>query len=229
MPLTVAALRRYPVKSMGGEPLEQLTLDARGVQGDRWYAVVDDDGRLASGKNTTRFRRRDAVFDHSAATGESGDVVVSGAAGQWSVGDHALDAVLSDATGAAVRVAPEAGVAHHDAGQVSLVGTATLEWCAERWGIDADPRRLRANLVLATDEPFIEEEWIGRTLGIGGAALVVARRISRCRTIDLDQDGVRAQGRWLRPLTQERDMCVAMYADVEATGTVRSGDAVTLR
>lgn len=78
MPTEVVNLRRYPVKSMGGEGLPRATLDHRGLVGDRWWAVEDEDGRFASGKDTRRFRRRDAVFAYAAAPHESGDVTVRG-------------------------------------------------------------------------------------------------------------------------------------------------------
>ncbi len=63
----VTAIRRYPVKSMGGETLDRVELDARGLVGDRAWAVRDGESRLASGKNTKRLVRRDGVFAFSAA------------------------------------------------------------------------------------------------------------------------------------------------------------------
>ena len=72
MPITVAAIRRYPVKSMGGESLDLVELDARGLVGDRRYAVVDGDGKLSSGKDSRRFRRRDEVFSYAAGTSADG-------------------------------------------------------------------------------------------------------------------------------------------------------------
>ncbi len=48
----VQALWRYPVKSMQGESLPQLEVDARGIRGDRAYALWDHaSGRVASAKN----------------------------------------------------------------------------------------------------------------------------------------------------------------------------------
>ena len=221
----LVSIRRYPVKSMGGEALDLVPLDARGVAGDRWYAVVDADGRFASGKDTRRFRRRDGVFDHRAESGPDG-VTVTGPGGSWLVGDPALDVALSTALGDEVRVRPEAGVPHQDAGSVSLVGTATLAWCADRWGLDADPRRLRVNLVVETEEPFEEEGWVGSQVVLGEARLQVVERIERCRTVDVAQDGSDARGRWLKPLATDRDLCLAVYADVVEPGTVRLGDRV---
>ena len=78
---------------------------------------------------------------------------------------------------------------------MSLVGTATLAWCADRWGVTADPRRLRVNVVVSTDEPFVEETWVGQEIACGDARLRVVERVPRCRTVDVHQDGARAQGR----------------------------------
>lgn len=228
MGMTVASLRRYPVKSMGGEALDEAAFDLRGLAGDRWYAVEDEAGLFASGKNSRRCRRRDAVFGYAATTAPSGVVVVGRGRDQWLVGDPLLDAALTRALGATVRVAPEGAVPHQDGRAVSLVGTATLDWCARRWGVDADPRRLRANVVVATHEPFVEEAWCGREVSLGGVTLRVVQRTTRCRTIDVDQDGATTGGRWLKPLSRERDMSLGVYADVSAAGVVRVGDAVSL-
>ena len=225
MSLTVLTIYRYPVKSMGGEALESVVVDPRGLSGDRWFAVEDGDGRLASGKDSRRFRRRDPVFDHYARTDPTG-VTVTGPDGTWRVGDPALDASLSAVMGAPVRVTPESDVPHQDAGAVSLVGSATLRWCAQRWGIDADARRLRPNIVFESTDPFIEESWVGRTIRVGGATLRVVERVERCRMIDVAQVGVRDEGAWLKPLATERDMCAAVYADVVTPGRVTVGDTI---
>ncbi|WP_151083264.1 MOSC domain-containing protein [Nocardioides cynanchi] len=222
----VSEIRRYPVKSMAGESLAEVDLDRRGVVGDRWYAVVDDDGRLASGKHSRRFRRRDAVFDFAARTTSDG-VRVTGADGEWPAGDPALDAVLTGAMGDPVRVLPEGDTPHHDEGWVSLVGTATLDWCREHWDIDADPRRLRPNLVVETSEPFVEETWTG-PLSIGSTSFVVVKRIERCRMVDIAQEGLPPLGGWLKALAETRDQRLAIFVDVVEPGTIRLGDEVLL-
>jgi len=57
----VDSLWRYPVKSLIGEHLTSFTVDARGVIGDRFYAISNAEGKFGSGKNTTRFRRIDVL------------------------------------------------------------------------------------------------------------------------------------------------------------------------
>lgn len=223
---TVAALRRYPVKSMAGEPLSSVEVDGRGLVGDRWYAVVDGAGHFASGKDSRRFRRHDAVFGYGATTGPDGTVTVTRGDLAWRVGDPALDRQLSDDFGVAVRVLPEGATPHQDDGQVSLVGTATLRWCAERWGDEPDPRRTRMNVVVETDEPFVEEGWTGQVLAVGSTLLHVVEPVPRCRMLDIEQDGVRPAHRWLQPLAVERGMNLGVYADVRRPGVLALGDAV---
>ena len=222
---TIASIRRYPVKGMGGESLAAVALDTRGLVGDRWYAVADADGRFASGKATTRFRRHDEVFAYTASTTDAG-VAVAHADGTWHAGDPALDAHLSESMGEPMTVAAEAAVMHFDASPVSIVGTATLDWFEAELDVDADSRRLRANLVIATDEPFAEEGWVGRQIRVGSTVLEVVKRIERCRTIDVAQDGAAAERRWLAPLAKSRDMCAGVYAEVVRPGRITVGDDV---
>jgi uncharacterized protein YcbX len=61
----VATLWRYPVKSMLGEELNAAEVTARGLLGDRAYALVDAaDAKVASAKNPRKWPR---LFDFRAA------------------------------------------------------------------------------------------------------------------------------------------------------------------
>jgi len=224
VPCVVREIRRYPVKSMAGESLATVEIDARGLVGDRWYAVVDGDAKLASGKHSSRFRRRDAVFDFASRTTDAGPRV-TGHGGDWSVGDPELDRTLAEIMGDPVQVLAEADTPHQDAGEVSLIGTASLDWCREHLGVDADRRRIRPNLVVDTSEPFIEETWSGMLL-VGGARLSFVRRIERCRMVDIAQEGLPREGTWLKALAERREMRLGVYLGVAEPGTLRVGDDV---
>lgn len=217
-------IRRYPVKAMGGEWLDEVPVDRRGLRGDRAWAVVDADGRLAAAKDSRRFRRRDAVFDYAAAT-TAGGVVVRREEWSWDAGDPALDVDLSARMAAEVRLLPEGDVSHFDDQPVSLVGTATLDHLARTQGVDADPRRFRTNLVVETEEPFVEESW-GR-LAIDDVELEVVGAVPRCRATTIAQDGVAPEPDMLRVLA-DRDVCLCAYAQVVAPGTLRTGAQVRL-
>ena len=61
---TVAALWRYPVKSMMGEPLDAADVTEGGLLGDRRHALVDrETGKVASAKSP---RRWPTLFAHRA-------------------------------------------------------------------------------------------------------------------------------------------------------------------
>ncbi|SEJ59023.1 MOSC domain-containing protein [Demequina mangrovi] len=225
--MRIVSLHRFPVKAMAGESPAAVEIDARGLAGDRALAVVDAGGLYAAGKRGSRWRQFEGVFGYAAALADDA-VAVSRDGRTWVAGSPALDEELSDVLGEPMRVLPEEPGArpHFDSSPVSLVGTATLDWCRAELGADADPRRLRVNIVIETDEPFVEESWIGSTVAVGGATLEITKRNERCRVIDQPQNGVAASTRWLKPLGDRRDACVAVYGRVLAPGRVAVGDAV---
>ena len=224
----VHSIRRYPVKSMGGETLDRATVDGRGLCGDRWFAVEDEEGRFASGKDTRRFPRRDAVFDYSASTDSQGRVWVRRNGAEWAVGDPRLDEDVSERMRCRARLTPETAIAHHDMGAVSIVGTASLDWCLQTWEGSGDARRLRVNVVIETTEPFIEETWLNRKLQVGTAHFAVAQRAPRCRMVDIAQDSIAPMAHWLKRIARDRDNFLAVYADVLSPEEFRVGDPVYL-
>lgn len=223
--LEVVEIRRYPVKTMGGESLGSIEVDTRGLVGDRSFSVMDGEGRWASGKTSRRFRRLDGIFDFRAETLD-GRVHVWGPGGSWEVEDPAMVTALSEHLRAEVSLQRETGTPFQDQGQVSLVGTASLDWCREHLGVDGDPRRIRANLLVRTTEPFVEEGWGGATLQVGGVELTVVERIERCRMVDVAQEGLDAQPGWLKGLGRERELSLGVYADVAQAGTLALGDSL---
>ncbi len=58
----VRALFRYPVKSLAGETVSELSFNARGAVGDRRFALYDRDGKIGSGKSTRRFNRIEGLL-----------------------------------------------------------------------------------------------------------------------------------------------------------------------
>ncbi|HLZ53690.1 MAG TPA: MOSC domain-containing protein [Verrucomicrobiae bacterium] len=105
----VAAIHRYPVKSMMGEELKSARLGAKGVQGDRAFSLADPaSGKIASAKNPSKWP---ALFSFRATFAypleESGPLpparITFPDGGSVSTEDKIIEARLSSALGRPVR------------------------------------------------------------------------------------------------------------------------------
>ena len=226
MSLIVEQIWRYPIKSMGGEQLAASFADESGLRGDRVWAVQDDKGKLGSGKNSGRFTRILGLLGLSAYYDEAGAPVVATPDGhQYPVAEGAADAYLQALTGRRVHVSRDTGILHFDEVPFSLVGTATLEWLAGQVTVAVDARRLRPNIVVRTEEPFAEEEWLDRRVRIGSIEAVFDRVFIRCVMVGMAQPGLGESGDVLKRIA-DRGLCLAIGGHVRQPGTVRLGDQI---
>ena len=208
-----------------------VSLDLRGVVGDRAFAVRDANGKLGSGKTTRRFRLLRDLFAFSAETLDEGVLVRAPGGARYRVGERALDAFLSDRYGERLAVLPEEKVRHFDAGPVHVLTTSSLEWVKRQWAsTGGDARRYRPNIVLDTgeDEALVEDGWLGATLSIGSCRLRVAERVERCVMPTFHQEGLSRAPGLLRFLAQRNETMLGVYADVVEAGTIRVGDPVSV-
>ncbi|MFC7306121.1 MOSC domain-containing protein [Streptomyces monticola] len=226
----VVGLVRFPVKSMLGEERERLGFDARGATGDRLWALRHADGKLGSGKSSTRFRKSPRLIECAAAYDEAAGTVAVTLPDGARVGPG--DPRLAELLGPDAELTREGGASHMDQGAVSLVGTGSLHALGRLLGDDtpADVRRFRKNIVVDTAEPWAEEAWIGREieLGAGGLRLRITERVPRCVMTTLPQPGLPADRRVLKTLTAARDMCFGVYAEVVTPGETALGDRVAM-
>ena len=103
-----------------------------------------------------------------------------------------------------------------------------------------DVRRYRPNLLVDMDtEPgFVENDWVGRTLGIGESAeLSVTIPTMRCVMTTLAQEELPRDRETLRTIATGNRVeitgwgtwaCAGVYGNVATPGTVRVGDSVVL-
>jgi hypothetical protein len=212
----VNAVFRYPVKSMLGEMLDACDVDARGLAGDRRFALIDlETGTIASAKYPRKWERLLAVrargVDADARTVEiSFDDGVT-----IRTDDPLVDGVLSACVGRDVRISdtpPAAARAERIATELAErpgeLGAFELGQGAPRGTffdyapvhlvtqgglelVGGDFWRYRPNLVIGTDDDpgFFEDGWIGRTLAIGDARLRVITATPRCVVPTLAHDG----------------------------------------
>jgi hypothetical protein len=210
-----------PVKGMRHRPVPRLELDERGAVGDRAWCLVDvgarrvlrtvqhpslmgvvatvDDGRLAltlpDGSSV------DAVPE---ASGETVACDYWGRSVPLTLAEGPHASLVSRFLGADVRLAsaPRGGVVFGD--PVTLVGTATLDALTARLGRPVEAARFRATLVVETDEPYVEDTWLGTEVGVGAARLRVGVAVPRCAVVDHDPGTGAKDLRLLRALVGAR-------------------------
>jgi uncharacterized protein len=230
--LVVEQIWRYPIKSIGGERLEATFADDRGLLGDRVWAVQDDTGKLGSGKNSGRFTRILGLLDLTARyDGEAEPPIVTASDGsKHPVATGAADAYLQALSGRPVRVRRDTGIMHFDEVPFSLVGTATLDWLAGQVDVAVDTRRLRPNLVVRTEEPFAEEQWVDRPVRIGSVEAVFDRVFMRCVMVGMAQPGLGESADVLKRIADRQDnpVCMAIGGHIRRPGTLKVGDELVV-
>jgi uncharacterized protein YcbX len=92
-------------------------------------------------------------------------------------------------------------------------------------------RRFRPNFVIQTPEGahgFVENDWIGHSLALGGVRLRIDRPTERCVMTTLPQSDLPKDPGVLRTAVHENEANVGVYATVVQGGKVRRGDAAEL-
>lgn len=225
----VAALHRYPVKSLTGEPVSEVLVDERGLDGDRLWSVRDLDGKLGSGKSSNRFRKMDGLLSLSASYEGRTPVITFPDGTRRREGDGDLDAALSAYVGRPVSLGREAHVSHFDDGPVHLITTAGLAALAAVHDGPVDPARFRANLLLDTGAAvgFVEDRWVGRRVAIGDELVLYVRDpMPRCVMVGLTQVELPADPGMQRTVNAANHGEFGVVADVVSPGRVAVGDSV---
>jgi uncharacterized protein YcbX len=120
-----------------------------------------------------------------------------------------------------------------DIAVVHLLTTATINHLRALYPEGrSEARRFRPNVVVSTapeDRGFAENDWIGRTVAIGGnVRLAITQPCPRCVMITLPQGDLPKDSGILRTAAQHNAVNVGVYASVASGGTIHRGDPVTL-
>jgi MOSC domain-containing protein len=251
---TVATLSRFPVKSMQGARLARVEVAHDGLVGDRAYALVErDTGKVMSAKDPHVGARLLACRSEFVEDPELGDdpppvrITMPDGASVTSdapTADAALSAFLGchvtlQRAAAAGMSSPVAAGPFVDAFPVSVLTTSTLgQLQALRPDSRFDERRFRMNVVVGTsDDGFVENEWIGRSLHIGEAVrLTIVLSDPRCVMTTLAQDDLPKDTEIMRTLARHNRLevagqpspCAGVYAVVDTAGPACAGDRVSL-
>lgn len=216
----VVEIWRYPVKSMGGERLDNCLITDSGLDGDRRWALVDGTVNRAGKLLTIRQDERLMTY-RARLAGNAVEVVTPD--GETRQLEDGMVAHLTERTARPLTLRDAAG-ANFDDSHVLLVNLASVAAFALEAGFPVDHRRFRANLYVEGLEPEEELRWLGRRINAGDAELEVTKRCDRCVVITRDPETTTASPELLRILTETHDTCMGLYCRVVRQGRVAYGD-----
>lgn len=209
--MQLAAIWRYPVKSMAGEPMTRVALLSDGLAGDRIVQVFNRQGRLLTARTHPR------LLAHRAVTGPDGEPLVDGM--DWRLPEVA--ARVSDGVGEPVTL-QRLEEYRFDILPLLVATDGALA------AFGRDPRRLRPNLVISGVEGLAEREWEGRKLRIGKAVVMLADLRGRCVMTTYDPDSQNQDPAVLRDIAQRFDGRLCLNASVAKPWPIAVGAHVRL-
>ena len=236
---TVAAMWRWPVKSMAGERVNAMRVDGRGVGGDRTHAVLYEhkgEWRRLTAREAPRLLAWQAVYPFNLDGGLDPArppfaVVISPDGHRYRWGDPRLRFALERDLGRPVRLVRDVEGMPDLPRTLLVTLRSTLDELGEELGEPVDLRRFRTNLHLDIDAPaFSELDWEGRELAFeGGVRLKLLHPCERCAIPTRDPD---TQVKWaglLRHLNAEHQQVFGINARVVTNGRMAVGEAVELQ
>jgi uncharacterized protein len=234
----VEAIFLYPVKSMGGEPLEVAELGWHGLEGDRRLAFRRVDDRSGFPWLTASKLPGLLLFaPHRGADGNQGDLPTHVRTPDGQVmpvfGEH-LATEVGRRYGAPVQMM-ELRHGIFDDACISVIASETVREIGRLAGRSADVRRFRPNVVvrLLRPVPFQEDEWVGGVLSFGegdeAPAIAVTMRDGRCSMVNYDPDSARAAPEVLKAVVRANQNHAGIYGAVTRIGRLAVGQTVLFR
>jgi len=258
LPITIAAIYRYPVKGLSPEPLRSVALaPGQCLPHDRRFAIAlpttrfDPERPEWLAKTHFAMLMRDETLAQlhtrfDAGRGEleierDGRVLLrarlSEPEGCRQAGEF-FTAFLDGAVAGPLHIVDAPGHAFADARRkpnattdqyVSLINLASIGALETAIGAPVDPLRFRANVYFDGAPAWSELDWIEREIALGATRLRVIAAITRCAATQVN------------PATAERDLDIVgalqrgfghnlmgVYGEVIEGGEIAVGDAVSI-
>jgi uncharacterized protein YcbX len=227
----LAGLRRFPVRSLGGESPDECLVSGRGLAGDRVYDVFDDEsGAPLSERQTPSILRYRARYLDAHVRGDELDAwirVRTPDGGESPLKEPGWLEGLSRRCGLRLslqRVEPDADAPLH------LLSVPTVRFLEQQYGAPLEPARFRSNLLLDLPEAraFEEDRWIGRRVWIGDALVEIVRPSEQCIVPFLDAETPERSPGVIHAILRGRGGRLGVLARVLSGNRLRVGDPVAI-
>lgn len=233
----VEAIFRYPVKSMGGEPLEVANLGWHGLDGDRRLAFRRIDDRSGfPWLNASKLPDLLLYAPHRHETGANGELpthVRTPDGEELPVFGEDLATEVGRRYGAPVQMM-QLNHGIFDEASISVIGFDTVREIGRLAGRGPDVRRFRPNVLvrLLRSVPFQEDGWLGGVLSFGegddAPAITVTMRDVRCSIVNLDPDSARPAPEMLKAVVRANQNNAGIYGAVTRIGGLAVGQTIHL-
>ena len=212
MTMTVAALWRYPVKTLAGERIDATDLTGDGIPGDRIVHVRGPEGVRTS-------RRHHRLLGLHATLGTDGEPLIDGF--PWGSAD-ALE-LVHEAAGSDAWLEAHTGLDRFDVLPLLVATDGAID------SFGRDVRRLRPNILVGGVDGMAEVDWPGAQLTIGNAVIDLDSLRQRCPMTTVDPDSLERDRNVLLDINRRFGGKLALNAAIITPGTIRVGDPVRLR
>lgn len=257
--IVVTGLAVTAVKGTRVQAVDSVNLGRHGAEGNRAFYVVDDRGWMLNGKQVGELQAVVAQYDR-----ECGSLALTFPDGRsvcgpvrygdklptrffslevWARGlDGPWNAALSEFAGRSLRLV-EGGTAidRGRQGAVSLISRASLARLTAAAGLpdrdQVDARRFRMLVeVDGVAAAHAEDTWVGRSVRIGPALVVMHGHVGRCLVTsrdpesgDIDLPTLELLGSYRRDLDTTEPLPFGIYGEVLEPGTVSIGNTVAVQ
>lgn len=236
---SVSAILRHPLKSIGRESLDEVSLtEGRWMPFDRKWAIAHErsklDGSWAKKINFLRGVAAPALMAVEAQLDtntkaltlthpaldpitlhpdlpQDGETLIEWLHDLWPID-------LPSPTH--VYRAQDSHLTDVSEAWISINSTASLNALSHRAGADLSPHRFRGNLWIDGLQPWAEASWIGRRIVIGDAVLDVKDQITRCKATMANPETGQRDVDVLETLNDLGHQEFGVYAEVVTGGTV---------
>lgn len=230
---SLAALRRFPVRGLGGEAPDEARVQGSGLAGDRVFDLYDEQQGALMNARTAPFlvRYRARYLDAMVGGDDFGPWIRVRKPDGEEVGlsDREWVDDVSRRCGRSVRLRPRLEAAS-DPAPLHVLTTPTLRFLEAQYGGPLEASRIRANAVLDVPEgrAFEEDRWIGRQLWIGDVLVEIVRPCEACLLTYLDAETPERSAGVLAAIARGRAGRLGVLARALTGNRLRVGDPVAI-
>lgn len=229
----LAGLRRFAVRSLGGEAPDEALVFGSGLVGDRIYDLFDEEQGIALTARNTPFllRYRVRYLDSMVRAGdlEPWIRVKLPDGTETLLSDRRWIEDVSRRCGRPVRLRARPHL-DSDLAPLHVLSVQTVRFLEKQYGGPLEPARFRSNLLLDLPEQraFEEDRWIGRQLWIGDVLLEIVKQCDACIVSSLDAETTERSPGVLSAIARGRGGMMGVYARALTGNRVRVGDPVSI-